>query len=57
MSTGVDDEVSIDSHALDFGVIMIDGINLLRIRRGAEDIGCGPGRGMEVAEVEKENDG
>ena len=54
MSTGVDDEVTMNSHALDLGIIMIDGINILYAGGRTEDIGGSWRRGMEVAEVEKE---
>jgi hypothetical protein len=46
-----------DGHALDFGVVMIDCIYVLCARGRTEDIGGMQGRGMEVAEVEKEGDG
>lgn len=36
---------------------MIDCINVLRVRGRTKDIGGSEGRGMEVAEVEKEGDG
>jgi len=39
MGTGIDDEVIMNGHALDLGVVMIDGINLLCAEGRAEDIG------------------
>jgi len=44
-----------NGHALDLGVIMIDGIDLLRVGGRTEDIGRR--RGMEGVEVENEGDG
>lgn len=57
MGTGVDDGLSVDSHALDPRVVVIDGINLVGAGGRTEDIRSSRRQGMEVAEVEKEYDG
>ena len=55
MGTSVDDEASTNSHAFGSRVLVVNGINFLCAGRGAEDISGNRWRGMEVAEVEKEN--
>ena len=46
-----------NDHALDLGIIVIDGIYLLGAGGRTEGIGRSEGRGMEGTEAEKEGDG